>query len=243
MRFHSRFFRGAARAALFGTIAIFIASSSPTLAADNGPMQRTLIVSGEGRVFAKPDQAILSSGVVTRGKTAVQTMADNARTMNAVFATLKKLGIPDKWIQTSGYSVGPVYTTDKDGMQHLSGYEAANQVTITVSDMTKVGMSIDALAQAGSNSIGGINFTFANPKPLMAQARRMAVADAIERAKLLAQAAGVSLGPIMTIQDGGSWAPSPPRPMMAMRASAESTPIAAGEEMVNANVTITYSIQ
>lgn len=241
MHFESGFSRAMVRAALFGTIAVFIASSSPALAAE--PMQRTLIVSGEGKVFAKPDQAILSSGVVTRGRTAVQAMADNAKAMNAVFATLKKLGIPDKWIQTSSYSVGPIYTTDKDGMQHLSGYEASNNVTVTVSDMTKVGMSIDALAQAGSNSMSGISFTFANPKPLMASARRMAVADAIERAKLLAQAAGVTLGPIMTIQDGGSWAPSPPQPMMAMRAEMKSTPIAAGQEMVNANVSITYTIQ
>ena len=242
MQFDSKFFRGASRAVLFGAIAIFIASSTPALAADSAP-QRTLIVSGEGRVFAKPDQAILSSGVVTRGKTAVQAMADNAKAMNAVFATLKKLGIPDKWIQTSGYSVGPIYTNDKDGMQHLTGYEAANQVTLTASDMSKVGKSIDALAASGSNSIGGISFAFANPKPMMAQARRMAVADAIDRAKLLAQAAGVTLGPIMTIQDGGSWSPQPPRPMMAMRGVAESTPIAAGEEMLNANVTLTYTIQ
>jgi uncharacterized protein YggE len=244
MNFDSRSFtRAGLRAALFGTMAIFIAGSSPALAAE--PIQRTLVVSGEGKVMAKPDQAQLAAGVVSEGKTAAAALAANNAAMNKVFATLKSLGIPDNKIQTSNFSVSPQYppyTPNNPQPRRIIGYQVSNQVTVIVDDLGKLGGALDALVKSGVNELNGVSFGFAKPDALEERARRAAVANAIAKARGMAQAAGVGLGHILTIQEGGSYVPRP-QPMMMRAAAAEAVPIAPGENTISASVTLTYIIQ
>jgi uncharacterized protein YggE len=192
---------------------------------------------------AAPDEANFSAGVVSQGATARQALAANSRAMNAVFASLKKQGVPEKAIQTSNLALSPQYQTCKPGVacpQRIVGYEVSNNVTVTVG-LDKAGTVLDALVASGSNQFGGISFSIHDPKPLLAQARVDAVKDALERGALYAKAAGVSLGPILSIQEGGSEAPRPVYRAMKMMA-AESMPIAGGEESVSANVSVTWTI-
>ena len=219
---------------------------APQVASAASDTPRVITVSGEGEVHAAPDEAMLSAGVVSSARTAATALADNARAMNAVFATLRKAGVPEKSMQTSGFNVAPQYATDKNGTQtqQITGYQVSNTVSVTVDDLSKVGPTLDALVASGANAIGGVEFTIKNPKPAMAQARSLAVADAIERAETLAKAAGVALGPITSIGENGGY--EPPRPMYRMAANvlaAAPTPIAAGEQSVTANVSITWEIR
>ncbi|MGC9955137.1 MAG: SIMPL domain-containing protein [Rhizomicrobium sp.] len=213
--------------------------------ADQAP-PRTITMSGQGIAKAAPDQAQFSTGVVTQDRTAALALAANSRAMNAVFATLKRLGILDKDIQTSNFSLSPqyqVYKPGTSGPQRIVGYEVSNTVNVTVEDFDKTGAVLDALVSSGSNQIDNIGFSIRDTKALLAQARVAAVKDAIDRAETYAKAAGVTLGPILSIQEGGS---EPPRPLyraMAMMAPGAPPPVAGGEESVSANVTITWEIQ
>lgn len=216
-----------------------------SLAAHADP--RLLTVTGTGEARAVPDRAMLSTGVVTQGRTAATALAANARAMNAVFDALKSAGIPDKDIQTSNVSVSPQYAPDKPGQsgpQHIVGYEVTDTVNVTVDGLDKVGPTIDALVAAGSNQIDGPSFTIADPAPLLAKAREAAVKDAMARAETLARAAGVTLGPIVSISEGSTSAPEPMRMrgLMAMDKAA-STPVAAGEDSVGAEVSISWEIR
>jgi hypothetical protein len=220
--------------------------SPAALAASDTP--RVITVSGQGEVHATPDEAMLSAGVVTTASTAAAALAENARSMNAVFDALRHAGVPEKSMQTSGFNVSPQYATDKDGAQtpHITGYQVSNTVNVMVDDLAKVGPTLDALVASGANSIGGVSFDIKNPKAAMAQARTLAVADAIDRAQTLAKAAGVTLGPITSISEGGGY--EPPRPMYRVMSGmaanmAAPTPIAAGEQSVTANVSITWEIR
>jgi len=207
---------------------------------------RTLSVSGEGEVRAAPDQSSLSAGVTTGAATAAQALAANSRAMNAVFATLKRLGIPDKDIQTSNFSLSPQYQVCKPGMtcpQRIVGYQVSNNVNVTVEELDKTGPVLDALVSSGSNQIGGIDFSIHDTKSLLRVARDAAVKDAIDHAQTYAKAAGVTLGPILSIQEGGGEAPRPMYRAMAMMANAAPPPVAGGELSVSANVTITWQIQ
>jgi len=227
----------------FLPLAMFVFAASPTaLAADALP--RTLSVSGNGEVKAAPDQAQLSTGVVTQGRNASDALKANARAMNAVFDTLKAAGIAEKSIQTSNFSVSPRYAEAKPGgTQHIVGYDVSNTVTVLVDKLDKVGPTIDALVAAGSNQIDGPTFSIADPDPLLAKAREAAVKDAMARAETLARAAGVSLGPITSISESGGYSPPQPMYRMAMSASAAvPTPVAAGEQSVSASVSITWEI-
>jgi uncharacterized protein YggE len=116
-------------------------------------------------------------------------------------------------------------------------------VTVTVDDLSKLGPALDALVKSGANQLGGIALTIANPKPLAERARAAAVADAAAKARTLAMAAGVTLGPLQSIQEGGSVRPVPVFAAQRAFAAAAPPPIAEGEETVMVNVTMTYAIQ
>jgi uncharacterized protein YggE len=227
-------------------VAFLLACAGAPAAADPASQPRLLSVSGTGEARGVPDRAMLSTGVVTQGRTAAAALAANARAMTAVFDTLKRAGIAGKDIQTSSFSVSPQYAADKPGAsgpQHVVGYEVTNTVSVTVDGMDKLGPTIDALVAAGSNQIDGPDFTIADPKPLLAKAREDAVKDAMARAETLAHAAGVTLGPIVSISEGSASAPEPMRPrgMLAMAKSAP-TPVAAGEESLSVEVSVTWEI-
>lgn len=209
-----------------------------------GETARTLSVTGTGIVSAAPDEASFSSGVVSHGVSASAALSANSKATAAVIASLKKQGVPDRAIQTSNLSLNPQYQPCKPEVvcvQKITGYEVSNTVSVTVG-VDKAGAVLDALVTSGSNQIGGIAFSIRDPKPLLKEARAAAVKDAIEKAETLVKAAGVSLGPIQSIQDGGG---SLPRPMFkAMAAMAErAVPLAAGEEEISANVSITWEIK
>lgn len=228
---------------VLGALFAVAASAAPA----DQPPPRTLTVTGQGQAKAAPDEANFSAGVVSQGATAAQALAANSRAMNAVFATLKKQGVPDKSIQTSNLSVSPQYQICKPNLpcqQKIIGYEVSNNVNVMVG-IDKAGTVLDALVSSGSNQMGGISFSIHDPKPLLAQARADAVKDAMDRAELYAKAAGVSLGQIMDIQEGGSQMPRPIYRAMekAVFAAAAAPPMAGGEETVNASVSITWSLK
>jgi len=223
-------------------LVLALVAAAPTDAAAPG----TLSVSGQGEVRAAPDQAVLSTGVATTAPTAAAALSENAAKMNAVFATLKRLGVPDKSIQTSNFTVSPQYppyNANETGVQKIVGYQVSNQVYVTLDDPKKLGPTLDALVAAGSNQINSVGFAIRDTAELMAKARAAAVADAIARAHTYAAAAGVTLGPILTIQEGTNEGPRPMYDVVvtAQRAAAP-TPTAPGEQSVAATVTVVFSI-
>lgn len=231
----------AARAAMLA-ITLVGFSTVPVFAAESA---RTITVEGHGEVTAAPDSASVSAGVTTQASTAAEALSANASAMNGVFAALKHMGVQDKNIQTSNFSVEPQYAPYNASVpdrQHIIGYQVSNEVRVTLDHVSNVGPAIDALVSAGANQMNGISFMVHDPKPLLDQARTSAVEDAMARAAVLARAAHVTLGPILSIEESSNAAPGPIRPLMMAKAEAR-TPIATGEETIAANVSITWQIQ
>lgn len=234
--------RPRAAAPLFFAIALTVLAGPASAAADSPP-QRLLTLSGEGEAAAPPDEAQLSAGVTSEAKTAAEALAGNTEKMNAVFATLKKMGIADKSIQTSGFSVSPQYPPyNSKEPRHITGYQVSNAVTVKVDDLAKLGTALDALVRSGANEVNGVRFSIRDPVPLLAKARIDAVKDAMAKAETYAKAAGVTLGPILSIAESGTEVPRPAMRVMAMDA-AGPVPVAPGEQTVSANVTVTWEIQ
>jgi uncharacterized protein YggE len=231
--------------ALLGSLSSIVGAVDAD-AAESGALSRTISVSGEGEVSARPDQARLSAGVLTQAPTAAAALTANTTAMNRVFAALKAAGIPDNKIQTSNFSVQPQYPPfrpDAPDTRTIIGYQVSNQVSVVVDDLSKVGPALDALVRSGANQLGGVSFSIADPKPLAERARAAAVADAMAKARTLASAASVTLGPVLSIQEGGGIRPAPLFEARAVAAQAAPPPIAVGEESVTVNVTMTYAIQ
>lgn len=218
----------------------------PSQAIGDLKAMRTITVSGEGQVFGAPDQAQINTGVVTDAPTAKDALARNSARMAEVIAALKQMGIESKDIQTSGFNLSPMYLPQQPSqtIPRIGGYQVSNNVSVTVKDLSKLGEIMDQVVQMGSNSVGGVSFSIANPKPLMMQAREAAIQDAKARADAYAKAAGVSVGKVLTISE--QTAPIvQPVPVYAMRAQmAESAPVPveAGQQQLSLNVAVVFEI-
>ncbi len=223
------------------------AQSSPTTPMQVHAMaaQPALNLSAYGEVKVAPDMATITFGVQTEAPTAQAAMADNARRMQEVFAALSRAGISDRDIQTSGLNLSAQYDYQNDQPPRLRGYQASNQVTVIINDLTKVGTTADAVVGAGVNQINGISFGLKDPKAAEDQARVLAVRALQDKARLYAQALGVELGGVRSLNEGGGYQPQPPvmftGARMAMADSA-STPVAAGEMTVRIDITGTYDL-
>lgn len=210
----------------------------PAWAAD----PRTMAMTGHGETRGAPDMAQVTAGVTTTAPTAAQALSANSNRMKAVFAALEKLGVPERNIQTANFFVSPQYSNgDNNAPRRLTGYQVNNDVTVRIDDVARLGSALDALVAAGANQINGVSFSIQNSAPLLAKARAEAVADARARAETYAKAAGVSLGPILSVSEGS--AEPMPRPMYRMQAlQAAPTRIAPAEQSVTADVTLVWEI-
>lgn len=223
-------------------------AAAPALAQDaeatGGPL-RTIVVSGVGEAARKPDMATLSIGVETEGATAAEALRRNSAQMDQTIKALRDAGVAEKDLQTAQISVGARYDYSQDGKPpRITGYQATNTLVAKMRDIAKAGAVIDKAVGVGANRLDSISFGFADPKPVLNDARRAAVADARDKARLFADAADVKLGRLMSISDSYSAAPGP-FPVMArmeMAADAKAAPIAPGETTMSATVTLVYAI-
>jgi hypothetical protein len=204
-----------------------------------------LNLSAYGEVRTAPDMATISFGVVTEATTAAEAMQMNATRMNQVMAALRRAGIEARDVQTSGLNLSAQYDYVQNEPPRLRGYQASNQVTVIINDLTRVGTTADAVVAAGVNQINGIGFGLKDPSAAENQARQIAVRNLQAKASLYAQALGVQLGGIRTLSEGGGYSPQPQvmyaRAEMAMD-SGGSTPVAAGQLTVRIDITGVYDL-
>ncbi len=214
--------------------------------AEDVKLARTIAISGHGEIHAAPDVASLSLGVTNNAATAKEAVEANTKAMKALLDQMKAVGIADKDIQTSNFIVSPRYDYRNESNQQpqASGYDASNAVTVTVRKLDELGSILDQAVTAGANQINGITFGLADPEPAVDKARLAAVADAKRKAELYVTASGVALGQVISISEGGSY--QPPTPMFAVKAASESAadvPIAQGEQVIAADVSVVWEIK
>lgn len=205
-----------------------------------------IVTTGEGRVSARPDMATISLGAQAEAATAAAAMQEVSRRIAALLAQLDAAGIAERDRQTSGLSLNPVWDHSAqrpDGRPRITGFAASNTLTVRVRDLPALGGVLDRVLEAGANDFGGLSFGLQEPRPQEDDARRRAVADARAQAELLAEAAGVTLGPVLLIVED----PAPGGgPMPYFRADsammAEAVPVAEGEIDVLRRVRVEWAI-
>ena len=204
----------------------------------------TLNISAFGEVKLAPDMATISLGVQTQAPTAAAAMAENARAMSQVVSALKKAGIEGKDIQTSGLNLNAQYDYEQNKPPHLNGYQASNQVTVSVNDLGKLGPTLDAVVVVGANQINGVTFGLRDPQAANDAARLRAVQALQAKAQLYAGATGFHGERLVNLSEGGGYSPPRPMAMYAVRAEAAAppTPVEAGELSVRVDVSGLYEL-
>ncbi len=209
------------------------------------PAATTLSITAEGRVARTPDIAEVSGGVVTSAPTAAAAMAENATRMTAVVAAIRKAGVAERDIQTSGLSLQPQYRYDNNVPPVLTGYQATNSVALRIRKIADTGRLLDTLVGVGANQINGPTFKVDGAEAALDEARTAAVATARKRAELYARATGLHIHRIASVAEQAGYEPGP-RPMMMMARAekvADSTPVAPGEVALTVNVTMVFEME
>jgi uncharacterized protein YggE len=228
-------------------VAPFATAAMAQTAPAGAAREAVIEVSGEGRASIAPDQALLSFSVVSDGKTAREALDANSKAMTDVLGALRMGGIAERDLQTSGFAVNPQYRypENNNGAEPptLIGYQVANTLTIRLRDITKLGAVIDQAVTLGVNQGGSIQFTNEKPEETLTTARKAAVADALVKARTLADAAGVKLGRIVSINEtSGRPEAMPMARLVAKDMASASVPIASGENSYSVTVGVTFAI-
>ncbi len=202
-----------------------------------------IAVVGEGRVSVLPDMATVRLGVVARGDVPGTAVRDMNVAMAAVLAAMSGAGLEARDIQTGVMSLRPVYAEPErpGGDPGIVAYEAETGVTVTVSDLDRLGGVLDAAVAQGANRLDGIGFGLSDAAPSEDAALRAAVSDALRKAGVIARAAGQTPGPVVAITEGRAGSPLP---MMREAAAADfGGAIAAGALEVTATVTLQMALR
>lgn len=205
----------------------------------------SLNLSAYGEAKTAPDMAVINFGVMTEAATAAEAMSQNSARMTEVLAALRRAGVEERNIQTSGLNLQPQYDYRENQPPRLRSYQAINRVTVKLYQLDRVGRTADAVVAAGVNQIDGISFGLRDPQAAEDQARRAAVQALQAKARLYAEALGQPLGQLRSLTEGGGYVPRP----MPMYARAEAitvtgsdNSVAPGELTVRIDITGVYDL-
>lgn len=232
-------------AALIGAAVLPSARALAQDAAPGRPSPRISVI-GEGEVGVAPDMAVVTLTVLRQSDTAQKALAANSEAMREVLGALKAAGIAERDLQTSRLNIMPLRSQalrEKPQEPKIVGYAVSNEVTVRIRKLDEAGGILDKVVGLGVNQGGDIVFVKDDLRETMTEARKRAVADAMDRAKTLADAAGVKLGRILSIEE----ASAQPRPVpfggtMRMAAAEKAVTLASGENSYQAQVSVVFEI-
>ena len=199
---------------------------------------------GEGSASQAPDTATISFGVTKSSSTVSDAQNQTNKAINYVLESIKDLGVSEKDLKTTNYSVNPNYSFE--GIQKISGYTVTQNIELKIKDIKNTNRLIDAITGNGGNLIGQVQFGFDDKTKakLEDKARKEAVGNAKEKAQSLANAAGVRLGKIINVTESQDNFPRP-IPFESAKDGIQETPstnITPGENNIKISVTLTYEI-
>ena len=205
------------------------------------PARPTLSVEGTGEANAAPDQATVAIGITTHAADAAKAQNDNAWTAAQIQKAIAPLGIDAKDIQTQNYSFRPTYRTEENRRGEINGYTVDNTVLVCVRDIKLTGKVVDAALSHGANEISSLSFTASDPRALRKEALKNAIADARDKADIIAQGLGKRIVGIQTVSENTGY-PETRRYVgnMMLAAKDAATPIQPGSLTLTANVHIDF---
>ncbi len=219
------------------------------------PTPRTIAVSGQAERLVSPDVAVIVLAVQTQAETVAKAVTANNDLANRVTGAVKALNIAGLTMRTTSFNVEPLYEQftqppTPPRSPRIVGYQVVNQLQFRVLNTdtpqlsADAGRVLDAGLGAGANRIDSLQFTLNDERPILRALQGEATRDATANAKAIAAAAGVTLGPLMSISATPYFNP-PPGPVFARAASSDEAagvPIIAGQLTIRATVQAVYGI-
>lgn len=228
-------------------IALFLALAL-CLSLTSALADQTITVTGTGETLVTADAAVVSIGVTVRKPSAPEAQAAANEAVASIRAALTAAGFNEEDISTGYINLFAVYDYTKD-VEQISAYNASSSLAVKVTDISRVGEAIDLAFGAGANTLEGISFSVSDDTAARTESLKAAVADAREKAAVLAEAAGLGELEIVAIQEGvvssfDSGANNFSRKSAGMETDeASPTVVRAAKICVSASVTVTFQVK
>lgn len=193
---------------LGGVLFTTIAKGGPVRTAEASDFDRRITITGSAEITLEPDMCRLVVGVQSEGATGSEAQRKSDVVISAMVARLLSLGLKQADVKTVGFNLYPVYdyrpydSKEPPKLEPI-GFRSHQRLQVTVRDLAKVGAVIDECIAAGANSIEDITYGLADTSEARKQALSKAVADAKAKADVIAQAMGVRVIEITSVQEHG----------------------------------------
>jgi uncharacterized protein YggE len=204
-----------------------------------------IVVVSSGHAKGAPDMATFRAGVEAVANTPKDALKQTDDQMRTLLSTLQQFSIADGDLQTSGLNLFPTYAVSgpqDEGPSKITGYRAANGVTVTVHDLSELSPILGALTDAGISDVGSVQFGVSDSSLLHAQA----ISDAVQRSRPLAEAAanaaGLALGGIAAIEELSPTGSNGPVGA-GVGGGQGGPPVQGGNLNVNVQVQVAFSVQ
>ncbi len=225
---------------LIVVITLSACEDKDTIILPSTTQQNQMQVTGTATTKKSPDIAIAQIGVQTINKEVEPAVAENNRKAEAIISALKQIGISEKDIKTVSFNIYPLRDYKNNDPNTIIGFQVDNTVSITFRNLDIVGKGLQSAITAGANNIYGIEFTLSDPEPVRNELRVLAIQDARKKAENMAQAAGIQLGKIISINESSS---TPIYRYAYDKVAAESAvPVQSGELDITVQVNIVYEL-
>lgn len=201
----------------------------------------TITISGQGKVYAKPDIGIVNLSVVTEGSQIKAVQKENAAKMNKIIEFLKGFGIEEKDIKTTNYNLYPRYNYEGRKIPQIIGYEITQTLEVKVRNLETVGDILERSVENGINQVNSLRFWVDDDKALKDEARILAINDAKEKARKLSEQLGIRLDKIISYNDDNGYDYPVYRGLEAIGGSG-APQVEVGENEILVNVTLIYEI-
>jgi hypothetical protein len=194
---------------------------------------------GTASVSVAPDLARVDVGVFTQGATAQDASTANASQASTIITALQALLGGGANIKTINYSLSPVYNNPPPGQNAIIiGYSVSNTVEATLTDLSKIGKTIDTAIQSGANRVQGISFDLQDRNPPTAQALKAAAINARAQADAIAAGLNVHTGAVLHASEGVNTS----TPVVGVATAAPTTPVQTGLVVIQASVTLEVAL-
>ena len=209
---------------------------------------RTVTVTGSGETLVTADTAVVSLGVNVRMPDALQAQSGANEAVARIRAALTGAGFSEEDISTGYINLYAIYNYSED-VEVIAAYNASSTLAVKVTDMARVGEVIDLAFGAGANTLDGVSFSVSDDAAARAESLKAAVADAKEKAAVLAEAAGLGELEIESIQEGSVYSYDSgvnnfSRKTFGEEAAMDSpTVIRAAKISVSASVTVVFTVK
>jgi len=204
-----------------------------------------ITVNSRESVNVVPDMAEIVIGVTNQDPDAKACQEKNSESVTALIETLKSMEIAEKSIQTTNYSLSTQNDWNDNGQ--IIGYEMTTELTVGDIELKQVGDILEAAVNAGANEIRSVSYLSSQYDLSYQKALQLAVEKAGEKARVLAEAGGATLGPVAEITEytdnQEARYQNNSTSVMREEMSAGAADMMPGKISIEANISVAFEIQ